>query len=258
MSKESCKRKRERSEVLPNSSPESPINKVIKMTGLTLESLAQILDEKLKPIHAKLDLMDTLVKENKELRQRVALQDKRIDDLENEIGKLHLIARRNNLIFRNIKVNDGENAEIILKNIINSVMKIQIDGGLIRAFPVGKKRNKSGILAEFKSTEYIDQILKNSVLLKQNGISVSRDLPKAFADRENKLLAIRKEIRKTNCNKKITVRNGKMFFDDIVMEWDKHCGLTMEGSVQAVDKIKQVFNIDVSQLISKLTEENSA
>lgn len=252
---ENLTKKRERSEAFSSSSSESPVNKITKMSGLTLETLAQVLDEKLKPIHTKLDVLDTLIKENAELKKRVALQGKKIDDLETEISKLHTIARRNNLIFRNIKLKDNDDPEISLGNIVNNVLKVQGDPAIVRAFAIAQKTKKPGIFAEFRSNNTVNEILKNSLLLRQTGIVVSRDLPKTVADQENKLLAIRKGIRATNSNVKIIVRNGKMTFNDVTMEW-KNDGLAMNGGGNPLNKIKDTFNVDVSHIIDKLSKEN--
>lgn len=252
---EDINQKRYRSEAFSDSSTESPTNKIKKMETITLETLKAVLDEKLTPIHQKLDIVDALVKQNEELKSKIEKQDRKINDLECEIDKLQLILRKNNLIFRNVKVLERENAETKVTNIIKGVLKIQGDLNIVRAIPVARKSKNPGILVEFGTSHLVPQILKNSSLLQGTEISITRDLPRNHFIKENKLLAIRKEILKVNKKEKIKVRNGTMIFGDNKMTWCRNNGLICQDGANAVEKIKVIFKIDVSPLVAKLRQE---
>lgn len=222
---------------------------------MDIEKISQLLDVKLQPIKDSLDIVSDLVRKNVQMESRLEEQDKKISELQKEIEFLRLAATSKNLIFKNITCEKDVNPAECIKNVCKNILNVPDNIEVENAYYIGK--SQKNILVEFRSRNSIRSVLSSTKKLQGSGIRIDKDYPKAIRIKNNKLLAIRRELRRINKNHTVTVRNGVMLFQNQKFEWDSNKGLLLDDR-DGVQYLKEKFNVDVSNIAEKLAKEDNA
>lgn len=246
------KRNRKEASLSPSDQEDSRNSKK-RPAEMDIEQISQLLDAKLQPIKDSLDIVGELVRKNAQLESRLELQEKKISELQKEIEYLSLAATSKNLIFRNIKLENNVNPAECIKSVCRNVLNVTDNIEVENAYHIGKE--KKNILVEFRSRSAIRSVLSNAKKLQGSGMRIDKDYPKSIRIKNNKLLAIRREIRKINRNHLVKVRNGVMIFQNKKFSWDTNKGLLLDDR-DGVTYIKEKYGVDVSDIAEKLKKED--
>lgn len=256
--------KRFRSEVLStSSSSESPEKMSSQEVGkLNInqwkEMLKELLDERLQPLQNKLEIVEELMHENIQIKSELAEHKTRILQLETEVEFLQIQARSKNLIFYNMDLKTNDNVQVQIQEFCSSILKLRDHIEIENTRILGKgKKSKSNVLVEFKSPQLVANILRQSSIINNTGISIGRDLPQNVKTKQNKLLAVRKELRRQKPELKIKVLNGLMFINNKKFTWCNQFGLRVDGE-DGARFIKDNFFANVERKIQQLLQEQPA
>lgn len=226
---------------------------------MDLDQISKLLDTKLQgflqPIIEKLEILGEVANKNIQLENRINDQDKKISALQNEIESLRLIAVEKNLIFKKITWNNNNNlkesVQLFCKNVLKLTEIIEVDD----AYFINKEQ--SVVLVQFRSKNDIRNVLKKAYNLQGTGMRIEKDYPRSIRIKNNKLLAVRKELNKNIKNCKIRVLNGNMWLQNKKFTWDVTKGLLVDENDDGVEYLQGKFGLSVSNLVEKLKGENN-
>lgn len=174
----------------------------LKMQQLGEEQHIQRLD--INELNSK---QGQLEDENAKLRENVQHLASKVEELDSE-------RRKSNLLFFGIPKRIGKSCEELIKEVLQSELKITEDVGIVQAFRVGQ-----AILVKFQSMKQRAKVLAQTKLLtSQNPLSVREDLPEVVRRRRRGVIEFYKQLRKDN--KKAILRSDKLITDDGVYTYD--------------------------------------
>lgn len=220
---------------------------------MDLEQISKLLDKKLQPISDKLETLADIVHKNAQLEKRLNEQDKQIASMQKEIEFLRITAANKNLIFKNITWGEENKLDLSVKEFCKDTLKMTETIEIEDARFLDNK--KKVICVEFRSKNIVQSVLKNANKLKGTKMRIEKDYPMSVRSKNNKLLAVRKELNKNvnNCN--IKVSNASMWLQNKKFTWDHEKGLLVDGT-DGVKYLHEKFGVDISNLVEKLKAEN--
>lgn len=156
-------------------------------------------------------------------------------------------SRRNNLIFRGIVENKGENCfELVRDFMVNHLDIEPREVYLARAHRLGrfdsqKQYQRRPIIVNFRDYADIEMIMKNVTMLKGSRFSIDYDYPREIQEARSKLWPLYKQL-KQNSNRDdrvhITypaklIKNGKLVRDELP-DWQKY---TSSNRLTVIDQV---------------------
>lgn len=276
VNKEDQSAKRTRDQVDSSSSPESQTT-TKKHTGDHIiikdrimdkkelaEVLSSILDEKLSDIREKVNLIKRVVKENLALKEMLESQIAINAELENRLDWLECKSRASNIIFKGVQIEQKQPPDDIIKKLCQKFPIKDIDQKIVYvrtiSNSVSKASNKNIVLAKFDSENTVSEIFKTAKILANTGISIGRDMPFQVRLRSDKLLAIKRELRRKlyDVDKKdirISVSYDNLYIGTHKLNWHKEKGL-LKGDKDGVEFIKSLHGVNISQVVTRLLGES--
>uniref|UniRef100_T1IFC9 Uncharacterized protein n=1 Tax=Rhodnius prolixus TaxID=13249 RepID=T1IFC9_RHOPR len=190
-----------------------------------------------------------LKEENKQLRDRVGALENRV--------------RRNNLIFRGVP--DSADYEQAVKDICRNVLGLQEEVSIVQAFPISKSSATSEnkvVLAEFLA--YKDVLKINAKLrnIKDTGLNIHQDFEPETRLRRAKLLALRREVKRTSPNLRIRLRTDMLLVTGnnghvIKLKWGDEHGLRTTDGKDGMKALAELTGSDFSNFFKEGMEINA-
>lgn len=250
--------KRQRASSTPEISPvKSEMDKVGELTqSQLLACLSQLLDEKLSNLATKEDLamltkkVDDLQEENKLLKAELAGVRRQQRIVMEKIVNLESRSRRNNLIFRGLKVPERptDYCHYVKKfcvEVLGSGDKLYIN----RAHPLGGDR--SAIIAHLPDDADIHCIMSRVKTLKNTGYAVHRDYPLEVRKKRALLARIRAEVERTVGRRKMPLIHDYLIIEGSRFTWE---GKLQVGSADGGERLRELVGRDFTEFLSGLQQ----
>lgn len=225
-------------------------------TGLTeviSNVIGGLLDNKLAPLATKSDIqglnveINRLKEENAQIKQELLAIKSREAAIASKLDDLECRSRRNNIIFRGVKCNRGEDCKTVIKNFCVNMLQCGDNLWVNRAHPLGT----SGLLiAHFPEDADVNWIMSKGKTLKGTGYYVSRDYSQEVRAKRGVLMAVRKEL-----ERRLGRRKMQLMFDHLVIEGVKFTwtgGKLCAGAEDGCCKIKEILNTDIADFVQGL------
>ena len=140
--------------------------------------------------------LDSVMKENKELKEKVQQLEDKMDDMEGR-------SRRNNLLFHGIPTPSGRtetwtDCEEAVKKVIKDKMGIDEDVEIERAHRLRGGRSPQPIIAFFSRFKQKEKVLWERRKLKDTGVAVSEDFTLRVREKRRQLLPFLKDAKRDN------------------------------------------------------------
>ena len=200
------------------------------------ESLSKLFDDKLKPLHEKVDKvlgaadLQNIQSEMESLRTENKFLKERLDKLEN-------YSRKKNIRIYNIKETKDENLDEFLVHVINKQLNPLNSQFSNRTFEnvhrIGKPRKEGSRVVVARFNNYKDKLLVNKIkpqLKKCEEISVSDDFSTAVEEKRSKLFPVCKAIQQ---RKKQLGQDSKKVY----LKMDQLC---VDGKSYGVDNLESL------------------
>lgn len=226
--------------------------------GELMLCLSQLLDQKLSKLATKDDLgelankVETLTVENNILREEVCFLKRQGDTLSSKLVDLEARSRRNNLIFKGMRVPEKttDYCSIVRKfcsDVLGSDDRLWVN----RAHPLG--RDRSTIIAHLPGDGDINYIMTRVKTLKDTGYVVHRDYPREIREKRSCLAKVRAEVERVTGKRRMP-----LVFDHLTVEG---CRFTWEGNLRAGQmdgalRLRQLLDRDFSDFLSRLKHEH--
>lgn len=240
------------------SSPEMTQEKVGELTQAQLMAgLSALLDQKLANLATKEDLanltkkVEALQKENSDLRVEIDTLRRNERSMMSKLVDLESRSRRNNLIFKGLKVpeNTRDYAFCVRKfcsEVLGSDDKLYVN----RAHPLGKSR--STIIAHLPNDEDIQYVMSRVGILKNTGYVVHRDFPQEIREKRAKLIQVRAEVERVTGRRRMTLGHDHLVIEGCRFTWD---GKLRAGGGDGGVRLQELLGRDFSQFLSKLQDD---
>jgi hypothetical protein len=168
-------------------------------------------------------------------------------------------SRRNNLIFRGIVENVGENCPNIIRNFLENNLDIDSrDVYISRAHRIGakdrmKRYQSRPIVVNFRDYCDTEYILSKAKLLKDTPFSISVDLPREIQQARSRLWPRYKQCKQENPRSKVTIvypakliQDGRLVHDEMP-EWQRYINASRLSSIEHIGRLND-------QITSQLAE----
>uniref|UniRef100_A0A1I8PKZ3 Uncharacterized protein n=1 Tax=Stomoxys calcitrans TaxID=35570 RepID=A0A1I8PKZ3_STOCA len=244
-----------------------------ELMSMMQQSMSQLLDKKLENLPTKTDILDikcsmegvkedikrltteneVLKTEIKALREAKEEDSKRLQKLENQLGRTKLIIRGlpnqkglygavNNLFRNNLKMNFEPEIENIKK--------------------MHETNDKMTVLVELKSARTVSEVFKCTKLLAGSSIFIERDLSGVRLQKKKVMLLMKKELQKLNRDKRIGVRGEQLVVEGRTFYWNAENRL-MCGQSCGIEELTNMFgdgmkslNMNYNHLVGNLSSKN--
>lgn len=236
----------------------SPINSIMQdresgnmqvVDVKTLErSLATLLDERMKNLATKSDLvevktkMDSLERSNVFLQSKLQQVENRCQVLERQIDFLEKKSNEKNLVLHIPTQDDDQHVIEKTKSVCLDLLQENNPSKIVKT-KVIRSRNKrvANVIVEMQHSEDVSRILRSAIKLRDTGISIHRDYTRAARDKRRRILQIKTNIQTYNKNMKVTIRGqtliceNKSFYLDhnnmLKCETDDEIGMTLMNKI---------------------------
>lgn len=218
-----------------------------------MTAISALLDKKLMSLATKEDVsgmaedIKTLKAENVALREELNLMKNHERQILDKLNDLEGRSRRNNLVFRGLRYNKGDDYRKIVKDFCVNMMQCQDNIWVNRAHPIGK----TGLLiAHFPDDADVNWIMSYTRKLRGTGYFVNRDYTKEVRKKRSYLMALRKELERVAGRRRMP-----LVFDHLVIEgchfsWTG--GKLMCGTEDGCAKLGELLKVDVSAFVRDL------
>jgi hypothetical protein len=233
--------------------------KVGEMThGQLANLLGTILDQKLANLATKEDLLgvsnrvQVLEQENIVLRNQVDELKAREKIVADKLVDLEGRSRRNNLIFRGLKLPENtRDYRFHVSKFCQEVFGMTTDVWVNRAHNLD--REKRAVIAHFPVDADIEYIMSRLSLLRGTGYSVQRDYPREVREKRAYLMSLRSEIERV-CGR----RRMQLYYDHLTVEgvkftWDE--GMLKAGRMDGSAKLRDLLKRDFSDFLAELKRQ---
>lgn len=266
--------KRKLMETSPENSATVGNMQTTELIKLMNETMSKLLDSKLENLPTKSDLVEVrntiegvqnevqrLTAENDELRSEVKFlkeskeaDNRRMERLEEELGRKKLIIR--GLPSQNALYNA---AEKLFKAKMNIGTNLEIE--YIRKLQ--QNENTMSIMVEMKSTKMVTEVLKHTKTLAGSSIFIERDLTGSRLEKKKIMLQLKKDLLVVNRDKRVGVRADRIIIDGKTMFWNEKKELICDGK-QAKDVLLSIYGnviqdigmIEYDRILSKINSKN--
>lgn len=160
-------------------------------------------------------------------------------------------SRRNNLIFRGLAENYGENCTQLILDFLKNHLDIDPHNVYISRAHRTRQRNprrnvqSRPIIVNFRDYGVIDKIMANVRRLRGTGFSVDRDYPPEINEARSRLWPIYKDLKSQNPRDRVhivfpakLIHNGSVVKDELP-EWGKYIGTNRLTQVYQIANIKR-------------------
>ncbi|KAG8293851.1 uncharacterized protein LOC124361500 [Homalodisca vitripennis] len=215
---------------------------------LSVSDLRALIDEKLENITTKTSSkiqtqITDLQEDNVTLKQE-------IDSLKKKVLSLDCYSRRNNVIFKGLKLTSEDNYKEAVVNFCCEMFDMSNKLWVNRAYPITK--NKSLILAQFPDDKDVHEILSKRFQLKGTEYAVFQDLPEEVRYKRARLFAVRAEVERILAMRRMIICFDHLNIDECRFTWENE-KLVSEG-MDGCEKLNRLFNHDFGEFLTKLAE----
>lgn len=226
-----------------------------------MAGLSSLLDQKLSNLATKEDLINLSLKvekleeENRALRAEVSSLRNQGSLVMDKVTDLEARSRRNNLIFKGLKVPQGTNdyCHIVWKfcvEVLGSRDALWVN----RAHPLGK--DNSTLIAHIPDDSDIHYIMSKVKTLRNTGYVVHRDFPREVRVKRAILAKVRSEVERVTGKRRMP-----LFYDHLTIEgcrftWGN--GELRAGSADGGSKLKEITGRDFSEFLVGLRHADGA
>lgn len=230
--------------------------KVGELTQAQLMSgLSSLLDDKLSKLATKDDLLSlsmkvgTLEEENRLLREEVSCLREQGQLVMGKVVDLESRARRNNLIFKGLKVPPkASDYSHIVWTFCREVLGCREGLWVNRAHPLGKDR--STLIAHLPDDGDIQYIMSRVKTLKGTGYVVHRDFPREIRVKRAILAKVRAEVERVSGKKRMPLFHDHLTIEGSRFTWEG--GYLRAGPVDGGSKLKEITGHDFSEFLVSL------
>lgn len=254
--------KRQRSSSSPElvSSPDNASMSEDKVGELTqaqlMEGLSLLLDQKLANLATKEDVsvltkrVEALKSENDTLREEIAVLKRKEQLIENRLVDLEARSRRNNLIFRGMKVSGNTNDYCqLVRRFCNDLLGTDDKLYVNRAHPLG--RDRSTIIAHLPDDRDINYIMSKVQLLRNTGFVVHRDYPAEIRERRAKLAKVRAEVERVTGRRRMPLTYDHLTVEGCRFTWQ---GKLRAGAADGAERLQELVGQDFSEFLARLQQ----
>ncbi|CAB0000420.1 unnamed protein product, partial [Nesidiocoris tenuis] len=247
----------------PRSSPEKLESSRDKRPNMganaeLLKSFSRLMDEKLNKFPTRDDFellradFQAMRDENKQLREEINELKTINQRQERRIESLELRERQNNLVFRGLKMKEGDDPFRTVSVFIHEVLGLPdiALGDARRVGPPG--RQQPLVLATMLGSRDKWAVIGRTSRLRGTEYSVSQDFPAQVRWRRSKLLRIRAELRKEIRELVCKVRLDRLVIGDNVYFWDDALGLVSRDGGDHTSAVSDIQGVRLSSVISGL------
>lgn len=230
-----------------------------KIGDLSCEDFFSKLDEKIKSLATKADLnklqgsIEELRKENLALKREIETLKRREEETTNQLDELINRSRRNNIIFRGVKIVNKE-YETGIKDFCVNVMKCNAELFVNRAHPLRaySKDATPPIIAHIPRDRDIHDIFKHVKNLKDTGVVIHRDFSKIVRQKRFQLMKIKRKVDEVSSNAaKTKLVYDHLYVDNLRYDWHSEHGL-IHGDRSGIRMLSDVFQYDFQKLNQEL------
>lgn len=161
-----------------------------------MQQFSSILDKKLLNVATKDDLKIVAGEYNK-IKEKVKELEFKTISVHNQLEYISQQFRRRNLVFRGLDISEEGDCKETITNFCTNMLGARQDICVSRAFVLKNIPGKL-IVAEIASDEDRNYLLKKRVILKGTQYSIQQDMTPNIRRKHNKLLAMRKQIKRVN------------------------------------------------------------
>ncbi|KAG8326938.1 hypothetical protein J6590_029690 [Homalodisca vitripennis] len=249
-----------------SSSPELPISPSAsgtmaddKVGDITQEqlmnSLSLFLDQKLANLATKEDLarlnerIEDLKAENSALREEIADIKRQSSVVVSRLVDLESRSRRNNLIFKGLKVPDratGVDCCHAVQAFCKEVLGCGDNLFVNRANTLGRSK---AVIAHLPDDRDIHYIISRVKTLRNTSYIVHRDYPEEIRQKRAKLVKVRAEVERVTGRRKMPLVFDHLAIEGCRFTWDE--GKLRAGAVDGGTRLKEVVGRDFSQFLAE-------
>lgn len=220
-----------------------------------MEGLSRLLEDKLSNLVTKEDMqhlssrIDALEKENNQLREELSALRRSETAVKDKIVDLESRSRRNNLIFRGLRVPDKSTDYCkVVRDFCTQVMGCRDTLWVNRAHPLG--RDKRTIIAHLPDDGDIHYIMSRVKILKGTGYTVHRDFPWEIREKRANLMKVRAEVERVAGRRRMPIVHDHLTIEGCKFSWVD--GKLRAGPVDGGERLKDVTGRDFSEFLAKL------
>jgi len=259
----------------PRSSPESEgVGKKQSMEGDTdsvenvspqlMQALSILFDRKLSVLATKEDIksinadMEVIKEENVKLKDQLYSLKRECEDREDRITDLEIKYRRENLVFRGLKVSEelqSDPAQVVI-DFCTELLDLKLDKKFINAYSPAKKVTTGGapLVVSFMRPQDKVKVLSSARKLKGTGFFVHPDFPFIVRKRRLKLSIVKKELVQRNPKLRVSLRGDKLWVNDLKFSWK--VGIGLFHADKKIDKsLPELPGINFSEFLDMLVED---
>ena len=220
----------------PSFSDKKNIAEMDKLTGISIEILKKLLDDKNKELVQELpskydfqllcaELSGLKIRQD-EISERVVQLEKSNEFLETQLDKLMQKNTESNVVVH-LPVEPNTDMQEKAKSICAGLLDKNDTSNIVEsAYSVrARAPHTSTIIVKMSSRDYAWSVLRGANKLKGTKISIHKDLPPNVRQKRAKLVPIMQVLRKKNPEVKTVLRDDRLHVADKVFTWNLSKGL---------------------------------
>lgn len=263
--------KRKFNETSPENEKRDEVGKM--STSELMKLMSNLMDEKLKDMPTKSDLIE--VKETvNEVKSEVSKLTDKNKILQEEIQKLKECREEDQKRMRYLEEDLGKKKIIIrgldsqkstfgaVKKLFKEKLNVDNRVDIEQTRKIFEKDEKMTVMVELKSVKMVSEVFKNAKNLAGSSVYIDRELSTERQKDKKIMLQMKKDILKVDKTKRIAVKNDKLVVDGNTFAWN-NSKVLMCGKKPGEDVMKDLYGeksscivLNYDEIFAKLSSKN--